>query len=148
VFSGWTLMLGMGILTTASKDLYNKGEIDSKRDLGGWIRDGIDRSGLLSVFMQYDNYFDKGLGLSISRTLTGQGASKYAGRGFLEQVAGPTAGFVTDTQTGLYNAITGDFTKSDLHKLFRLGPALGLPFIKQGFQAIEDASGLPERQSR
>ena len=144
-FSAWSMMLGLGILTTASKDLYNQGALKD-RDLRGWIRDGVDRSGLLSVFMQFDNYADKGLGLSISRTLTGEGASKYAGRGFLEQIGGPTAGFVTDTQTGLYNAITGDFTKSDLHKLFRLGPAMGLPFVKQGFQAIEDASGLPERQ--
>lgn len=147
-FSGWSMMLGLGVMVTAAKDLYNKGEIDPKRELGGWIRDGIDRSGLLSVFMQFDNYADKGLGLSISRTLTGEGASKYAGRGFLEQVAGPTAGAVTDIQQGLYNAVTGDFTKTDLHKLFRLGPGFGLPFVKQGFSAIEAASGLPEKSTR
>lgn len=147
-FSGWSMMLGLGVMVTAAKDLYNKGAIDKDRNLGGWIRDGIDRSGLLSVFMQFDNYADKGLGMSIMRTMTGAGASKYAGRGFLEQFAGPTAGFVTDTQQGLYNAFTGDFTKTDLHKLFRLGPGFGLPFVKQGFQAIEDASPFPDKQPK
>lgn len=147
-FSGWSMILGLGVMVTAAKDMYNKGAIDKDRELGGWIRDGIDRSGLLSVFMQFDNYADKGLGLSVTRTLTGEGASKYAGRGFLEQVAGPTAGFVTDAQRGLYNAFTGDLTKTDLHKLFRLGPGFGLPFVRQGFDAIEAGSGLPDKQAK
>lgn len=145
-FSGWTMMLGLGVMVTAAKDLYNKGQIDPDRNVGGWIRDGLDRSGLASLFMQYDNYADKAFGLSVARTLTNEGASKYAGRGLLEQIAGPSAGFVTDLQKGLYGAVTGDFLQSDLHKMFRLTPGLGLPFIKQGFDAIEAASGLPEKQ--
>lgn len=117
-----TAMVGLGISATAMRDLVSKGEVDKKRSTAAWVREGIDRSGVLSRFMEYDNIAYKTTGFGVARSLTGEQASRYASSGLLERIAGPTAATAMDISNAAKGAITGDLTGTDVHALRRLGP--------------------------
>lgn len=149
--NGALLMVGLGAMSVILRDIATNGEVKD-RTPEQFIADAIDRSGLASMFFEFNSLMDKGLGISPVSLATGAEPSRFAGRGLLEQLAGPTAGMVTDAAAVAAGLINGDVTQSDLNKLRRFIPLnnafyLGWAFTKIE-QGIADAFGLPEKQSR
>ena len=137
VLAGLTTMMAAGVMATALRDVFNKGQIDPKRDAGGWIREGIDKSGIASVFMELDNLSAKATGISPMLLATGGEPSRFAGQGVLERVGGPTAGFVSDLAGAVHGVLTKDLTESDLHKTRKLIPGNNMIWWKGAIDKLE-----------
>lgn len=148
----FTAMVGLGISATAMRDIVSKGEVDKKRTTAAWVREGVDRSGVLSRFMEYDNIAYKTTGFGVARSLTGEQASRYASSGLLERIAGPTAATAMDLSNAAKGALTGDLTGTDVHALRRLGPLQNWFPITGALDRLEtslvDSFGLKPRQTR
>jgi len=149
--NGVLLMVGLGAMSVILRDIATNGEVKD-RTPEQFIADAIDRSGLASMFFEVNSLMDKGLGTSPVSLATGAEPSRFAGRGLLEQLAGPTAGMVTDAAAVAAGLINGDVTQSDLRKLRRFIPLNNAFYLGWAFTKIEqgvaDAFGLPEKQTR
>lgn len=154
--SGVAAMITLGIFGTALRDIIGKGEIDKTRSTAGWMREGVDRSGVLSRFMETEALLGKATGVSPVRALTGEDANRYANRGFIGQALGPTAGLVDDTAKALRGVATSafsgekNFTGSDLHNIRRIAPLQNFILFKGALDKMEEnlvnRYGLEPRQ--
>lgn len=87
-----------------------------------WVREGVDRAGLLGWLFEAQNIFEKSTGYGLN-SLTGTGqASRYASRGVLAALAGPSVGIPEDIATALTHALRGEWSDSDAKRIQRLGP--------------------------
>ena len=146
---GMTMMIGMGMLATYSKDIANYGEVKD-RTTGGWIAEGIDRSGIMTAFVEADALFAKATGVGALESMAGQQLSRLAPRGLISQVAGPSAGAAFDTVGALQGAAQGQFTESDMNRLSRLVPfqnyILTSHLYKQFIAGLSKQFNLPESE--
>lgn len=151
--SGIVMLLGLGALGTALRDITSDGEVKD-RTVGAWINEGIDRSGILSMAYEMDAITDKFTGgnISLQRALVAEEASRFKSRDLVGQLAGPTAGTVSDLASAVSGVSGGDFTKSDLHKIRRLFPGQNHFLLRGMLDALEDKAAreldLPEKQPR
>jgi hypothetical protein len=114
--NGILLMVGLGGLSTAVRDLTAKGETRD-RTPAQWAADSMDRSGVAALFFEGDALIEKFAGAGPVSALTGQDVSRFAGRDLLSQALGPTAGMIGDAATAAAGILKDDVTKSDIHKL-------------------------------
>lgn len=153
VLTGVIGMIGMGALSLALRDLATeKGrERMEKRTLAEWIRDSIDRSGVLTYAMEMDQ-LGASIGFRPTDFLTGTEQGRFTSSGVTSRIAGPVAGLVDDMGRAISYSLKGDFTTSDLHRWRRLLPAQNHIALAWMFDALErgiaDAAGLPERTRR
>ena len=128
-YYGTAFQIALGALTYALKQAANGKEIDwSPQKLA---LEGIDRSGFLGPLMEYNNMAEKATGGALGLgSLLGTGTqSRYASRGFVGSVIGPTFGLldtVTDVTAGVLNGDAGDRV---LHSVRTLLPGNNLFWI-------------------
>lgn len=144
--SGLMTLVGVGMMTYMFKQLETGRELSDNP--GKWVAEGIDRSGALAMFTEYNNIAEK-LGFPGYYTAL-QGmfpnadqsapASRYAQRNLVGSALGPSFGFASDlvTSTGAVNRFIGDTVKgedaelsdSEVRTLKGLIPGQNLPIIK------------------
>lgn len=149
--TGMSFMVGMGMMSVGMRDFSKSGEI-RERSPEQWIAEGVDRSGILSIYFEGDALLSKAIGTSPIVAATGQEVSRLAEREALSQLLGPTAGIVPDAFAALRGIAAGEITQPDLHRIRRLSPAQNLFYLdwinSLVEQGISSAFDLPERQTR
>jgi hypothetical protein len=115
-------MMGLGMVSVAMRDIVNNGKIDEKRDARGWLREGFDRAGVASRFMETDAMVKKAIGTSPVTALSGGQTERTASRGFVGQALGSTAGLVDDTAKAIRGVADGSLSGTDLHNMRRIMP--------------------------
>ena len=103
-----------------SEDVYKRQV--KERSIGGWTAEGIDRSGIMTAFVEADTAFTKFFGTGALKLLAGEELNRVAPRGLVTQAAGPTAGAIYETIGAIQGAARGEFTEKDLNKISRLVP--------------------------
>ena len=158
---GLAVLFGMGALSQALRDIADTGEVKD-RTAREWAVNAVDRSGALGLLVEADAIFNKLGGLpgekgGVMQSLAGAEPSRFAQRGLVEQVLGPTASAVEDLRAALAatNEDMGgarDFTMGELRRLRRLVPGQNLFYLNYLFDQAEaglgGALGLPEQQAR
>lgn len=111
---------------------------------GLWVADGMDRTGILSLPFEITNTIDKvssgvgGPNVGASRLFSaiagdqdgGGSTSRYASRGAVGAVAGPSLGIFEDLATIAAQLSQGDLKKSGANALIRQLPGASLPGIR------------------
>lgn len=139
-FNGIILMFGLGLLSTAMRDVISSGQV-RERTPGKWAADSIDRSGMLSMFYELDADVAKA-GLPTPLTaVAGGGLSRFESRDAFGQWLGPTAGLASETGDAIHSALKDQFTTSDLHKIRKLFPAQNLFYFRYFLDKAEEAAG-------
>lgn len=132
-------LVSVGMLSYAFK------EWDAGRDLSEdprvWVAEGIDRSGMLGIFMEANNTIEKISGNTYGfRPMLGINApaSRYASRSALDSALGPTFGLAGEV-VKIAGAATDqrDWTDSDTRALRRLLPGQNLSILRQGLDEVE-----------
>ena len=148
--SSMLAMVGLGMTSVALRDLVRDGKVDDKRTTRAWVRDGIDRSGVLSHMMNLDAILGKATGINVQRKLTGEDAAKFQGRSLVGQLGGPTAATIDGTARALRGIMDGSVTGADVHAIRKTVPyqnflATGWLFDKVE-KGLVDTYGLTPRQ--
>lgn len=115
-------MMALGMISVAMRDIIRDGQVDQKRDVRGWLREGFDRAGVASRFMETDAMVKKAIGTSPVTALSGGQTERSASRGFVGQALGSTAGLVDDTAKAVRGVADGSLTGTDLHNFRRILP--------------------------
>ncbi len=97
-----------------------------------WVKEGVDRSGVTAWLFDANNMLEKASGnrLGISAALGQRPASRYAARGLLGSVFGPTFGAADDLSQVLGAASQGQMTDKDWHRLQSLTPYGNLFYLR------------------
>ena len=108
-----------------------------------WVTEGIDRSGMLGMFMEANNMLEKTTSNRVGmRPALGLNtpASRYASRNMTEGLIGPSFGLV-QTVIQVAGAVTGerDWEASDTRAFRRLAPVQNLSGFRQGLDIIEES---------
>ena len=144
---GATLMLGLGAMVYYLRT-------DSQRlsdDPAVWLREAVDRSGLTGWAFEINNMTEKMTrgAVGVSALTGGPTMSRYASRGVLESLLGPTTGIVNDLAQITGAAATGEWTEADTRAARRMFPYQNLLGLKQAIDATEagvnEALGIPMR---
>lgn len=138
--NGAALMVGLGMLSYYLR-------IDSEKlsdNPAVWIKEGVDRSGLTGWMFDANNMIEKMTrgAFGVSRLVGGPMSTRYASRGVLEAILGPTAGLVNDTAQITGSAATGDWRESDTRAARRMLPLQNLIGWKHAVDEAE--AGLNE----
>jgi len=143
-------MMGLGMISVAMRDIVRDGQVDQKRDVRGWLREGFDRAGVASRFMETDAMVKKAVGTSLVTELSGGQAERSAGRGFVGQALGTSAGLVDDTAKAVRGVMDGSLTGTDLHNFRRIAPLQNFILFKgildQAEENLVQQWGLEPRQ--
>lgn len=133
-----------------------RGDLDEANRLldnpGLWVAEGLDRSGILAIPFEISNTAEK-LGMSgfvsAAQAIAGDQdaggqASRYASRGKLGAVLGPSAGLFEDIATIAQQLSEADLKKSGANAMIRQLPGATLPGIRTAIHvgvkpALEDA---------
>ena len=148
--NGLMVMVGMGVLGTHLRDVV--ANRDKDRTPLQWINEGVDRAGVATMFYEFDALSEKFLGASPTKFVTGEPVSRFASRGRLSQLLGPTAGLLIDASDAATGFVKGDVVQSDLHRLRRLVPAQNHFALRALLDQVEAgaarALGIPKKQPR
>lgn len=136
VWTGIGTLVGLGAISVALRDLVIDGEI-KERSTAGWVKDAVDRSGVLGPYFELEGLAEKQFGVSPSKALTGQELTRFQNRTAAEAALGPSAGLVLDVSEGFQAATTNDFTAQDLHRMRRLVPFQNLIWSKWAVDRLE-----------
>ena len=115
-------MMGLGMVSVAMRDIVRDGQVDQNRSAREWLREGFDRAGVASRFMETDAIVKKAVGTSPVAMLSGGQTERSASRGFVGQALGSTAGLVDDTAKALRGVADGSLSGTDLHNFRRVMP--------------------------
>lgn len=132
-----TVMVGLGTLTAVIKRTVSGQEIPDTSTL---MTEGVDRSGILAWTMDANNIMEKVTGgnLGISKILGSQPMSRYAQRGRIESVLGPSAALLSDIMTISSDLAGGDPRKSTVHRVRKMIPFQTLMGVRQTLDILED----------
>jgi hypothetical protein len=116
-----------------------------------WTVEGVDRSGLMTVFSEFNNMLEKinpNFGLA---GLTGEAASRYASRNMTAAWAGPSAGLLQDI-VDTTSALSQDgWSGADTHRVRGLLPYQNLFYLRLGLDKVESEFnsfwGIPEKKA-
>lgn len=103
-------------------------------DPATWVREGIDRSGVISVFMEGFNTAEKISG----HTFVGESpASRYASRGKFASMLGPSVGRGEDALSLIAGLADGDLKDRDIHAIRKLLPYNNLFYARTILDDLE-----------
>lgn len=141
--NGTLLTLALGALVYASKQYVADRDISD--DPLVWMTEAVDRSGLTGWFYDVHNILEKATGgaVGVNRLIGGPPVSRFASRGAVGSILGPTLGTLDEivrATTGL-SGITregGQFRKADLRAMRRLLPFQNLFYLRWLFNRAQD----------
>tara|TARA_B110000285_G_scaffold141047_1_gene157815 strand:- start:38 stop:3280 length:3243 start_codon:yes stop_codon:yes gene_type:complete len=141
---GFTSLVGMGMFT-----YYLKAKIAGRElseDPSVWVLEGIERSGVMGMMMEFDTTVAKISGNNGGmRSLLGisEEASRQVSRSVAESLLGPTIGSGLTTVIKAANAISseGDMTDADIRAMRRLIPYQNHVGLRKAFDYVEEAIG-------
>jgi hypothetical protein len=132
------VMVGLGTLTATYKRWVSGQELpDNPAQL---IAEGVDRSGALGWTMDANNMLEKMTGgsLGMSKILGTQATSRYAQRGRVESVLGPSAALLSDAMTVSSDVFSGNARKSTTHRVRKMIPYNTLFGVRQTLDLMEE----------
>lgn len=132
-------MIALGMAATAAWDLMRDGKVSETRNARQWVRDGVDRSGVLALYTELEGALQSMNIPPLSQFATGQQLSRFRSRGPVAQVAGPAIGLGEQLSRAVYGATRGEFTESDMHGIRNLIPWQNHFIVGQGFNMAEKA---------
>ncbi len=148
--SSMLAMVGLGMMGVALRDIVADGEV-KERDTRMWVREGIDRSGVLAHMMNLDSILGKATGINAQRLLTGQEAERFQGRSLVGQLGGPTAATIDNTARALRGLADGTVTGADVHSVRKVIIYNNFLATRGLFDRVEegivDQYGLSPRQN-
>lgn len=120
VAQGAVLMTLLGALAYRLKTPDDK----ISEDPAVWMKEAIDRSGLMGWFMEANNMTEKftGNAVGLSALLGTKPSQRYASRGFLGNLLGPTAGLVDEAAGFSAAASSGEWTEKDTERALNMIP--------------------------
>lgn len=136
--SGLLTQLALGMLSYATYNLA-RGQETSNRPQD-WVKEGFDRSGVLGWFGELNTMAAKATGgqADIFRLIgADKPLSRYASRGLVGNLLGPTYGKASDLGQITYAAANGQWTESDIRKLRQMIPFQNLFYLRQLFDQVE-----------
>lgn len=138
-YSGLVAMTFLGSMVYGWKSMLSGREPSD--DIRVWIKEGVDRSGVLGIFADVNNITEKlTRGRVGASALTGgQTMSRYASRNLAGTLMGPSFGLAQDVFQITGSAFSGDFKQTDTHKARQLLPFQNIPYIRGLFDSAEDA---------
>ncbi|MGH8568333.1 MAG: hypothetical protein ACREXU_10020, partial [Gammaproteobacteria bacterium] len=130
-----SIALGMGVYHLKSQAAGR----ETSDDPAVWVREGVDRSGILGWLYETGNIAEKFTrGLIGPRAITGgELSSRYASRGVFGALFGPTVGRVEDIARATGSAVSGEFNESDVRALRRLIPYQSIFYLRSLFSKAE-----------
>lgn len=144
--NGVLVMGALGMMVTALKDLTIHGEV-RERSIEQWIVEAVDRSGIISLYMELDSLVAKTGAPTPITAFTGESPSRFASRNLIGQLAGPAIGTLEDVARSAGNLLSGEnFSASDLHQIRRLIPGQNLFYLGWLFDQLEDSVDLPDNR--
>jgi len=137
VLQGVISMIGTGMLIYYLKQKGANREVSD--DPRVWIAEGVDRSGLLGVFMEVNNIAEKLTGgkVGINALTGGEIMSRYASRNSIDALMGPTFGAAKDLITILNALSTGEISESDVRAFRRMTPYQNVFYLRWLFDIFE-----------
>lgn len=135
VISALATYISMGML------VYYLKQIGSNRtpsdDPAVWVREGIDRSGVVSVFMEGFNTAEKVTG----QTFVGDSpSSRYASRTAFGSLLGPSFGRGQAVTEAISNLLDGELQDRDIHAVRKLLPYNNIFWLRTIFDEFEIAT--------
>lgn len=130
--SGLAMMLGLGALTYASKEVAagRKPDLDSKSRLA---MEAINWSGMLGFLP--DMYDPLAVTVHLPRF------SRYTDRVQIESLLGPSLGTATSAASTLQSMTDAEWKQSDLHKVRQLLPYQNVFYLRRLINAMEGEAG-------
>ena len=154
-WSGAGAMIGVGMLVALYK-YYSSGRTPPD-NFGTLIADGVDRSGIIPMYMEFNNMaesmgvpgvFSAGsaLGAAFGEDPTEAKASRFFNRGAAGAVLGPTAGQVDALNTIARDTLAGDWKRRTVGAVKKLTPFHNLPGVREtmNLYAVPAATELVE----
>lgn len=104
-----------------------------------WVREGIDRAGLLGWLFDANNIVEKVTrgAVGVSAVTGSPPMSRYAAQHTLESLLGPTVGFGEAAAQAIGAATGGDWTEADTRAVRRMLPYQNLIGVRHLFDAAE-----------
>ncbi|MBF0324218.1 MAG: hypothetical protein HQL42_04025 [Alphaproteobacteria bacterium] len=140
--NGVLMSVGLGMMSYAVYGTASGQALSD--DPAHWVREGFDRSGLLFWLSDLNNVAGKWFGFT--------GSSRYASRGVVDSLLGPTAGLAKDVVQATGAATRGEWKGADTHTVRRLMPLQNLFYLRRLFdtaeEGVNDALGVPAPRGR
>jgi hypothetical protein len=134
---GLAAMISLGSLTYVLKTLESGREPDYSPE--NLLVQGIDRSGVLGVFMEINNIYEKIGGYGIGKLSGTQSASRYGSRSLDEALLGPSLGTISNLGRAHFNIMSEDnMSDSDRRNIRKLIPFNNLTGISTLARSIDD----------
>lgn len=150
--SGLVTQVALGMMSYAAYTAARGGELHERPQ--DWIKEGIDRSGVIGWFGDINAMTAKGTGgqADLFRLIgADKPLSRYASRGLVGNLLGPAYGKAGDIADMTYAASNGQWTESDMRKLRQLIPFQNLFYLRQLFDEVErntnSAFGIEPREA-
>lgn len=133
-----SVTLGMGVYYLKAKASGR----ETSPDAAVWIREGVDRSGMLGWLYEVNNITEKFTrgAIGVNRLTGGEVSSRYASRGVFGALFGPSVGRVEDVAKATGAAVTGDFAESDVRAMRRLLPYQNLVYLRGLFDRLQEGA--------
>jgi hypothetical protein len=133
---GLITMVGFGTLVAAYKRAARGEEMPDTATL---IQEGVDRSGVTSWFMDYNNKLEKLAqgNVGLSRILGTNATNKYHNYNYFSAL-GPTSGQVTNILSIASDVLSGKADQSTVHSVRRLLPLQTMIGVRQTLDLMEE----------
>lgn len=133
-------LVAMGALGTLTAIIKRTASGQELPDTNTLIMEGVDRSGVLGWTMDANNMLEKitNGNLGISKIAGSQPMSRYAQRGRVESVLGPSAALLSDAMVISGDLAGGDVRKSTTHRIRKMIPFQTLMGVRQTLDLLEE----------
>ncbi len=103
-----------------------------------WAFEGLDRSGLLGVFMEVNNRWEKLGGYGMSQAAGAERASRFQSRNSAGAWLGPSFGTLSDVLSVTSGIARGDADKNTIRAIRRILPFQNLFYTRKLFDKLEE----------
>ena len=136
--SGLMMSVALGSVVYGAKQFTAGREIST--DPSVLVKEAIDRSGVLGVFIEANNIVEKASRnkIGLSAMVGGPPMSRFASRNILGALAGPTVGFVEDLNQTVGAVTGGEPTKADARTMMKLVPFNNIFYARWLFRRMAE----------
>lgn len=143
--SGALLMMALGGMSYSIKQ-YLRGEEPNLDDPRVFLSEAFDQSGLAGWYMEPHNAIAKMTRGRLS--MSGEPLSRYASRGMVASVIGPSAGLIQDMASITGDISTNEFDRNTVRAMRRIMPYQNIFYMRNLLNRLEGATsdtfGVPD----